>query len=236
MLIQMYAGGRPVNGTAPEFSGQEYSDAVGSNAGVLLPEVNWLEADWRQGTLVDLVDHVVFRHHAYTRRTLPRLASLMNEVLYRHGDLHPEILELATTFLDFSSELLAHMNMEEALLHTRIRELEAAIKIMDVAAPSHQNRQPEQLSRHALCELVSCMEDDHQVVDGALEHMRQLTHNFTPPPGASTIYRALLALLAELEEDMRRHVYEENEVLFPRAIALEDSLRSTCRQQSTGTR
>jgi iron-sulfur cluster repair protein YtfE (RIC family) len=34
-------------------------------------------------------------------------------------------------------------------------------------------------------------------------------------------YRAMLERLALLEEDTPRHVHEENNILFPRALALE---------------
>lgn len=218
MMIEMYAGDQQIDGQSSEplESVPEYSAAPSPRLPVFLPEDNWLETDWRQGTLVDLVDHIVFRHHAYARRTLPRLASRMNEVLYRHAELHPEILDLATTFLDFSNGLLAHMHLEERLLHSRIRELEASLCRVSAERFSVAGR--------PLLELVTCMESEHEIVEGALEHMRVLTRNFTPPAGASAVYRSLLELLAELNEDMQRHVYEENEVLFPRAIALEQSL------------
>jgi regulator of cell morphogenesis and NO signaling len=50
--------------------------------------------------------------------------------------------------------------------------------------------------------------------------MRELTNGFTPPPEACNTYRALFAGLAELEEDLHRHIHLENSVLFPQALAL----------------
>jgi regulator of cell morphogenesis and NO signaling len=56
--------------------------------------------------------------------------------------------------------------------------------------------------------------------------MRGLTGGYTPPDDACTTYRALLDGLADLEADMHRHVHKENNILFPRAGAVEAELRS----------
>jgi regulator of cell morphogenesis and NO signaling len=45
--------------------------------------------------------------------------------------------------------------------------------------------------------------------------------DYTPPPDACNSYRALLDRLETLERDTHRHVHDENNVLFPRALGLE---------------
>jgi regulator of cell morphogenesis and NO signaling len=50
--------------------------------------------------------------------------------------------------------------------------------------------------------------------------MRELTNGFSPPAEACNTYRALFAGLAELEEDLHRHIHLENSVLFPQALAM----------------
>jgi regulator of cell morphogenesis and NO signaling len=51
-----------------------------------------------------------------------------------------------------------------------------------------------------------------------------ITHHFTPPPGACPSFRALYSGLEGLERELHRHVHLENNVLFPRAAALETEL------------
>ena len=41
-----------------------------------------------------------------------------------------------------------------------------------------------------------------------------------PDAAACNTHRALLAGLAEFESDLHRHVHKENNILFPRALAL----------------
>src|SRR5262249_40012702 len=68
------------------------------------------------------------------------------------------------------------------------------------------------------------MEQEHQSAGDALEQMRTITHGFTPPADACNTYRVLLGGLARLEADMHQHLHKENNMLFPRAIALEEQL------------
>ena len=51
--------------------------------------------------------------------------------------------------------------------------------------------------------------------------LRRLTDGFTVPPDACNTFRALYFELEEMERDLHRHIHLENNILFPRAIALE---------------
>jgi regulator of cell morphogenesis and NO signaling len=66
---------------------------------------------------------------------------------------------------------------------------------------------------------VMCME--HDSAGDALVHLRRLTDNYTPPEDACNTFRALYFELAEMERDLHRHIHLENNILFPRAIAME---------------
>ena len=73
---------------------------------------------------------------------------------------------------------------------------------------------------------IRWMAAQHQENDGAIARMRELTDGFRPPVWADSAYRALLEGLAELEADLHEHVHEENDLLFPRAVAVEEELIS----------
>ncbi len=51
--------------------------------------------------------------------------------------------------------------------------------------------------------------------------MRQVTGDYTLPAHACSTYRALFEGLEALEADLHVHIHLENNILFPRAIALE---------------
>jgi regulator of cell morphogenesis and NO signaling len=54
--------------------------------------------------------------------------------------------------------------------------------------------------------------------------MRQLTWGHTPPQDACQTFRVMLEELRQLEADMHQHVHKENNLLFPRAIDLEQAI------------
>lgn len=69
---------------------------------------------------------------------------------------------------------------------------------------------------------ISVMEHEHDSAGNALIRIREITKDFDPPPYACSTYRAMLEGLKALEADLHVHIHLENNILFPRAIALEN--------------
>ena len=162
-------------------------------------------------SLTDLCNHIEQTHHAYLREELPRLGQMAYRVANAHGQNHTWTIALNNTFVNFAEELFSHMQKEEQILFPVIRRLEAG----DANAFGHYTdsvRNP-----------IDVMEAEHDNAGNALEQFRSLSSNFTAPEGACNTFRALLDGLRELEADMHQHVHKENNILFPKAIALESS-------------
>lgn len=70
------------------------------------------------------------------------------------------------------------------------------------------------------------MLDDHENTIQILDELRQRTNDYKPSKSACGTKRALFAGLKTFDADTREHVHLENEILFPRAIALEAKLAS----------
>jgi regulator of cell morphogenesis and NO signaling len=70
------------------------------------------------------------------------------------------------------------------------------------------------------------MESEHSQAGAALERLRELTDGFTPPDGACNTYHAMLDAIAQLERDLHLHIHKENNVLFPRALEMEQNKRA----------
>lgn len=172
------------------------------------------EPDWTTAPLSDLIDHIETTHHERMRSELPRVAALVQKVAGAHGRRHPALLQLERTFSEFSVELLSHMSKEELALFPRIRELESG-------AAANEGRPG------TLDPSVRRMMEEHDDAGRALARMRAFTSGFTPPDDACASYRVMLAGLRDLERDVRTHVHKENNILFPRAIALESCRRPT---------
>lgn len=164
---------------------------------------------WQYRPLGALIEHIVVDYHGALRRDLEVVGKLMDKVLARHGDRHPEMLPaLASTFAQLRDELLAHTRDEEAICFPHIRQL------LD------GSRSGELDVRTMLPQLTR----EHIKAGMLLRDMRLLTHHYTPPDGACPSFRALFSGLEGIERELHRHVHLENNVLFPRAAALESEL------------
>ena len=64
------------------------------------------------------------------------------------------------------------------------------------------------------------LEHDHEWAGSALGRMRELTDGYDLEQAMCNTHRATLDGLRELELDLHQHIHEENNVLFPRALAV----------------
>ena len=66
------------------------------------------------------------------------------------------------------------------------------------------------------------MEMEHETVAKNFDRIRTLSKNYTVPEDACATYSLLYNKLAEFENDLHTHVHLENNILFPKAIKLEN--------------
>lgn len=71
------------------------------------------ERDWSAAPLAELMQHIIARHHAFTREEMKRLEPLIVKVISVHGQKHPELLRVQAAFHDLCQELSLHMIKEE---------------------------------------------------------------------------------------------------------------------------
>lgn len=169
------------------------------------------ERDWRGAPLAELIGHIVGKHHSYLRAELPEIERKINRVLEAHGERHGETISaLREVFIALKNELSEHMMKEEQILFPVIRRMEATSRL---AMPPGAIHQP-----------IRVMEHEHASAGQALAGMRRLTGGFTVPGDACNTFRVLYRQLEELERDLHAHIHLENNILFPRAAELEQSL------------
>lgn len=170
------------------------------------------EEDWSQKPLAQLIEHIVRRHHSYLRERLPRLASMIERVVTAHGKKREELLSVREVFGGLRGELMSHMMKEERVLFPFIVEMEHAAQSGQMVPGFHCG---------SISSPIAVMEDEHASAGRALWLLRRITQDFRVPDGACETYVALLAGLKELEADLHQHIHLENNILFPRAAALE---------------
>jgi regulator of cell morphogenesis and NO signaling len=173
------------------------------------------DRDWQSAPLQELVTHIIETHHAYLKLDLPVLQARIAKVVAVHGARDPEVLpRLAEVFACLRSELEMHLHKEEAILFPFIVQYGRA---------ELQNRPLPAVPFGSIANPIALMEREHEGAGDALQEIRELTGNYNPPPYACATVRALYEGLQVLEKDLHVHIHLENNILFPRAIALEHS-------------
>lgn len=169
--------------------------------------------DWQGESITALSKHIIETHHVFTREELVRLERLLDKVHSRHGENHPELTRLKELFLALKEDLLPHMLKEEQVLFPYIERMELAIRERrDVQPPFFGTvRNP-----------VRMMSMEHDTVGELLREMRAATSNYLPPPDACASFQTLYQALPAFEADLHQHIHLENNILFPRAIEMED--------------
>jgi regulator of cell morphogenesis and NO signaling len=69
---------------------------------------------------------------------------------------------------------------------------------------------------------VRVMTSEHEAAGEQLRQIRELSDDFQPPEWACSTYRSLLEALEGIEKDLFRHIHLENNILFPKAIEMEE--------------
>lgn len=168
--------------------------------------------DWSSQPLSKLARHIVDTHHAYVRREVPRLAQLAARVVNRHGDTKPELPVIETKLASLSEELTQHCAKEEVVLFPYIAKLESAVV--------NQTERPRG-GFGSVTNPIAMMMREHDAAGALVAEIRELSNGFTPPAGACPTFHAFYAGLHEFEQDLHQHVHLENNILFPRAAAME---------------
>jgi len=168
--------------------------------------------DWQIEPLADLVAHIKSTHHKYTREEIARLGPLFEKVCSVHGKNHPELLQMRATFAGLGQELTMHMMKEEMVLFPYITRMEEAVLQSEpiLPAPFGSVQNP-----------VAMMENEHESAGAALRAMRAASDGYIAPPDVCVSYQTLYKALAEFEADLHQHIHLENNILFPRTVAME---------------
>jgi regulator of cell morphogenesis and NO signaling len=190
----------------------DFDELATAIAGAELPRD---DRDWSDAPLGELADHIIARDHDTLRQELPRLEAMAVKVNDVHGAKLPDVFPaLVTTLRGLVEELQSHMGKEEAILFPTVKELEAA----KLEGRGPRTRFP----LGALHMPISVMEQEHEQAGQALETLRTLTSTYETPDWACNTFRGLYSGLADLERDLHVHIHLENNILFPRAIRLEE--------------
>jgi len=164
---------------------------------------------WGLGFLIDFIEN---NHHTYVRENIEILIQYTQRVAEVHGELHPEVIRINELSEALVAELVPHLEKEEQILFPFVKKLltlkKEGLKIEEKFVQSP----------------ISVMQQEHDHAGDIIKEIAQLSNNFTPPEGACNTYKAMYAKLEEFQNDLFQHIHLENNILFPKAVILEEEI------------
>jgi len=169
--------------------------------------------DWTKDSLSSMSAQIVAMYHDYTREELQTVIPIAEKVLSVHGERRPELAEVVTLVRDLAGDMIPHMLKEEQVLFPYVSQLEVAIA---------GNRPAPTPFFGTVRNPVRMMMVEHDRVGELLASLRGVTDEYSLPDGACFSYRELYRRLEELEVRTHEHIHIENNLYFPRAVAMEE--------------
>ncbi len=179
--------------------------------------VNSENIDFNSWPLDLLADYVERMHHRYVEEKTPILIQFLQKIAKVHGERHPELHEVYELFMESAQDLGAHMKKEELILFPFIKKM---IQVQ-------RDGTPLDTAHFGTVENpVAMMKHEHAVEGERFQKIAELTNNYQFPEDACNTYRVSFQMLEEFETDLHKHIHLENNILFPKAIELEKTLRN----------
>jgi regulator of cell morphogenesis and NO signaling len=182
--------------------------------------------DYNEWTLTFLTNYIVQVHHAYVNRNMPLITEFAEKVASVHGLHNPETVKISELWTKVCNELTSHMRKEEMVLFPYIQkmELNKGCECGDdcTCGDNCQCGKVEAPAFGTIKNPINMMEHEHDVAGNLMKEIRKLTENYVAPEYACNTYKVLYAKLQEFENDLHVHIHLENNILFPKAIVLEE--------------
>jgi regulator of cell morphogenesis and NO signaling len=208
------------------YGGNKTLEVASKEAGVTIEQVKaalgqnnvlktTADQEFNEWDIVALIDYIINTHHRYAKENAVIIYDLAQKVSYQHSKNHPELAKLTTAIFLFLHDLLNHMMKEEQILFPNIKQL--------VKKQSHSEK-TRYTTFGLIKESVIVMKMEHQAAGKDMWLFHELTNDYMLPEDACSSYKHLFEKMKEFEDDFLLHVHLENNILFPKAIAVDEEL------------
>jgi regulator of cell morphogenesis and NO signaling len=170
-------------------------------------------ADWDIDFLIDYISNV---HHRYLKKSLPETQYVLVEFSKEHDKKFPWLVELVTQFELLIKQVQISMQREEEVLFPYIRQI----------AHAHKGKEPYAalLVRTLRKPVEETIFHGHETVGEIILTIRKLSDTYNTPENVCVSHKVVMAKLKELDNDLMQHLYLEQSILFPRAMAIEKEI------------
>ena len=165
-----------------------------------------------------ILDYIINVHHRYLKKSLNTTQEMLADFANEHVKKFTYLNELEIQFDSLVQKLRYDVQQEEEVLFPYIRHL------------AHAKKHKEPYAALLIKTLRKPIEETMFSSDNSIEEIilsiRNLAGGYEPPEKVCISHKVVLAKLKELDNDLMQHLYLEQSVLFPRAMAIEKELLS----------
>ena len=194
----------------------ETDDVVKELQNVVIQTASNAALDFDSWDVDFLADYILNVHHRYVSKALPEINEQTTKFLDGHRKKFPELEEVEIIVKKFLREIPPHMKQEEEIFFPYIKQIFYAYKNKESYARL--------LIRTLRKPLEEVMLKEHETTGVNLHRLRTITNNYTPPENACLSHKVTFSKLKELDNDLVQHIHLESNILFPKAIAMEQEL------------
>lgn len=166
---------------------------------------------------VDLIiEYLKHAHFLFIKHKLPYIARLVESFKANHPDYLTIERDLKIVFPLFVEDFIHHIYEEEDTLFSYIRALERAVK-----GQYHMGKLFYMMEKNSVQKFAM----EHEVHDDEMAGIRKITRDYSLLPNAPLHIKVLYNELKDFEKSLITHARIENEILFPKAMALESKVK-----------
>lgn len=163
-----------------------------------------------------IVEYLKHAHFLFVKHKLPYIARLVESFKANHKEYDAVERDLKMVFPLFIEDFIHHIYEEEDTLFKYIKTLERVQKNNTNPSRLYYMIERSSLQRFAL---------EHIAHDDEMKGIRKITKDYYLAPSAPLHVKVIYSELIEFEKSLKTHARIENEILFPKAMALENKVK-----------
>ena len=172
-----------------------------------------------------LIDFINGQFHSNETEVLDQINSHIQEALNDKmcdRSVLKLLVEIEQKFSELMAKLIQHCHKEDQILFPYMRKLNEFSR--EKGSPSS----PKTIS--IIKNPIRMLEAEHEQAAIILSEIKKAANNYAIPPNAPEVFKTLMDHLREFEKELHMHLHIENNILFPKLIALEEELTNKIKQ------
>jgi len=172
--------------------------------------------DMSIGSLIDFING---QFHSNETEVLSQIHSRIQQLLHDKmcdRSIHKLLTKIEQKFSELMDKLIQHCDKEDKILFPYIR------KLNDFSREKGSPSSPKTIS--IIKNPIRVLEAEHEQAALTLSEIKKAANNYSIPPNAPPLFKTLMENLRGFEKELHMHLHIENNILFPKLIALEEEL------------